>query len=106
HGVSPEAKQTAVNIDKQTSPTKLGPGPTIGSRLVHGDSVKGESVKEFAQAVEAGRQAAAEALDSMLIQREYHDAVKHYFGRLEARTRATTPAEPAAPAPSSEPAPK
>lgn len=94
-GASPEAQETAFNIEKKTSPVKLGQGPIVGSRLVEGDAIKGESVAEFAQAVEASTQAASDAIDDMLIQREYHDAVKHYFGRLEAKSKAAGEQTPA-----------
>ena len=43
----------------------------------------------------------AEAIEDNVIPREYHDAVKHYFGRLKAKAqaeeiKASKPAAPAA----------
>jgi hypothetical protein len=82
-----------VNIEKVKSPTKQGEGPIIGTRLVQGDQVRGESVAEFASVVESSRKVAAESLDTMIVPRELHPAVKTYFGRLEARAKAQRPAE-------------
>jgi len=58
-------------------------GPIIGSTMVYGAQVKGEATAEFGQAVGASSIQAAEAIESMRVPREYHDAVRHYFGRLE-----------------------
>ncbi len=79
-------------------------GPVIGTRVVTGPQVRGESVAEFAAAVEAGEQEAMEGMDQNQIPREMQDAVKHYFGTLGAKAKATPvvdpePKAPAAPAP-------
>lgn len=103
-GPSPEAEETDIAIEKRSSPMKLGQGPIIGSRLVQGDAIRGEAVTEFSEAVQASSQAASEALETMQIQREYHPAVKHYFGRLEAKTRAAQGGAPAAEPAPAEPA--
>ncbi len=58
-------------------------GPIIGSTMVYGAQVKGEATAEFGQAVGASSVQAAEAIESMRVPREYHDAVRAYFGRLE-----------------------
>lgn len=58
-------------------------GPIIGSTLVYGAQVRGEATAEFGAAASASAVEAAEAIDSMRVPREYHDAVRHYFGRLE-----------------------
>jgi hypothetical protein len=85
---------------KEKAKVKTGQGPIIGTRLVYGEQVKGESVAEFTQAVEAGQQEAAEEIEGQAIPREYHDAVKHYFGRLADKVKAGS----AAPAPTTPPA--
>lgn len=95
---------------KEKANVKTGQGPIIGTRLVYGEQVKGESVAEFTQAVEAGQQEAAEAMDDQQIPREYHDAVKHYFGRLADKVKAgsaapTTPTTPPAGGAKAAPAP-
>lgn len=103
-GGSPRGNEqdTGVNIAKTMAPSKLGQGPIIGSRYVNGDTIKGESVKEFEAAVEAGSKSATEAIDTQQVPRELQDTVKHYFGRLKARVEPTggPPATeaPAAPA--------
>jgi hypothetical protein len=68
-------------------------GAPIATRMVEGAQVRGESVQAFRDAVTSGSQAAADAIESQRIPREYHDAVKHYFGRLEAKAKAERAAE-------------
>ncbi len=107
NGPSTDAVDSDVTIDKVKSPTKLGNGPIIGSRLVYGDQVRGESVAEITAAVEAAGRAATEAVETMQVPREFQGAVQSYFGNLPARIKATrglTDAPAPAPAPS-EPAP-
>lgn len=88
------------NVDTDTTkvkaPTKTNPGPIIGSTLVEGEQVRGESHAQFTELVVAGEQAAAEAIESKTTPREYHDALKHYFGRLKAKADAETATEPVA----------
>lgn len=78
-------------------------GPIVSSTLVKGAQVKGESRAEFAEAAAKASAAAAEAIETNQAPREYHDAIKRYFGRLEAKAKGQP--VPADPAPSSEPAP-
>jgi hypothetical protein len=99
HGnhASPKAEATDYKTEKTKINGKTGAGPIIGSRLVYGEQVKGESVEEFKAGVEAGQQEMAEAIDGQDIPREYQDAVKHYFGNLAKKVTAeggkpTTPA--------------
>lgn len=60
-----------------------GDGPIVSSRLVEGDSIRGESKAEFARVVASADQGATEAIENNTIPREYHDAIKSYFGRLK-----------------------
>lgn len=78
-------------------------GPIVSSTLVKGAQVRGESRAEFAEAAAKASAAAAEAIETNQAPREYHDAIKRYFGRLEAKAKGQP--VPADPAPSSEPAP-
>ncbi|MFN0011937.1 MAG: hypothetical protein ACKVS8_09870 [Phycisphaerales bacterium] len=91
--------------EKRKVRSSLGQGPTIGTTLIEGESIKGESSAKFQSTVEAASQQANEAMETNAIPREYHEAIKHYFGRLQAKTKAQpgTPAEPAAPAPAKKP---
>lgn len=101
YGGEQTPEEAATNSAKAKANVKQQNGPIIGSRLVYGDTVKGEAVAEFAQAVEAAAKEAADEVNGKTIPREYHDAVKRYFGRLEARTKANAgqplPAAPPAP---------
>jgi hypothetical protein len=86
-GTSPQGADAPVTTEKAMAQSKVGNGPIIGSKYVYGEQVRGESTAEFQQAVESGRKAASEALETMQVRRELHDSVKHYFGRLEARAK-------------------
>jgi len=88
-GTRPKSDVDApVNIEKVKSPTKKGDGPIIGSRLVYGDQVRGESVAEFSQVIEASAKAASESIEGTHVTRELQGTIKHYFGRLEAKAKA------------------
>lgn len=91
-------EETGVNVTKRMTPTKQKDGPIIGQTMVQGDQVRGESVLAFQEAVESSAKAATEAIDAMTVPRELHPAVKHYFGRLEAKAKARSVEAPAAPA--------
>ncbi|MCC6660471.1 MAG: hypothetical protein IT437_06250 [Phycisphaerales bacterium] len=83
------AEEAPTTTEKAMAKTKMQAGPIVGSRLVYGDQVKGESVAEFSEAVEAASTMAAESVETMRVPREYQDAVKTYFGRLRAKVKAT-----------------
>jgi len=86
-GASPQAQAADFEYKKEKAQVQTQGGPIIGSRLVYGEAVKGEATSEFSTVVEASSREAAEAMDSMQIPREYHDAVKHYFGRLQEKVK-------------------
>lgn len=88
NGEGPPEEATDYVIEKKKADVKTGAGPIIGTKLVQGAQVRGESVAEFAAVAEASSQAASEALETMQVQREYHDAVKHYFGTLKEKVTA------------------
>jgi hypothetical protein len=89
NGDGPEENPADFEFDKKKAKSPLGEGPMIGSRLVYGDQVKGESKAQFTQAVEAGEKAMAEGLENQRIPREMENAVKKYFGNL--KNKAATP---------------
>ncbi|MDX2131998.1 MAG: hypothetical protein SFY69_08100 [Planctomycetota bacterium] len=95
NGASPESSPIDYTTEKVKANTQTTAGPIIGSRLVYGAQVKGESVAEFERVVESSASEAAEALDSQSVPREYHDAVKTYFGRLQERVKKDTGTRPA-----------
>ncbi len=96
---SPEAQEAPFTLEARRSPVHTRGGPVIGSRFVYGEQVVGEARAGFTEAVEQSGKAAAEALETRRVPREYHDAVKRYFGRLERTARG----EETTPAPSSDP---
>lgn len=87
NGASPESSLVDYTTEKVKANVKNTGGPIIGSRLVYGEQVRGESVAEFSDVVESSRAEAAEALEGQTIPREYHDAVKTYFGRLQEKVK-------------------
>ncbi len=102
NGNGPEAEAADFMTESIKARVNNQGGPIIGSRLVFGDSIRGESVQEFAGAVaKAAESATTEALEEQLVPREYHESVKAYFGRLErqAQLNAGKPAVEPAPKP-------
>jgi hypothetical protein len=87
-GTSPQGADAPVTTEKTVAQSKQGNGPIIGSKLVYGDQVKGQSQAEFQAAVESSAKAATEAVEGMQVRRELQDSVKHYFGRLQERAKA------------------
>lgn len=83
----PEGEPGDYMLEKKKANTQTTAGPIIGTRLVNGPQVKGESVAEFAQGVAQGAQETAESIEGQEIPREMQDAVKHYFGRLDAKVK-------------------
>lgn len=81
-----DSMATDFRTEKRKADVATGKGPIISSRLVYGEQVKGESLAQFSDAVESGEKAATDAIESKQIPREYHDAVKHYFGTLGKKT--------------------
>jgi len=78
------AEESPFTLETKKTPTETtGQGPIIGSRFVHEMQVRGESSAEFSEAVEAGAQGAAEAIETMQVPREFQDPVKNYFGRMK-----------------------
>lgn len=99
----PGVSQGGVGVGEQHAPFSLEKrkeraanvgGATIGTRLVYGEQVRGESTAGFEQAVEAGAQAAADAIDNQLFDRSLHDPIKRYFGRLQEQAKKPRDAEP------------
>lgn len=88
NGGGPEEEQIDFSIEKKKANVQTGQGAIIGTKLVQGSQIRGESVAEFSAVMESSTQAASEALETMQVQREYHDAVKHYFGTLKEKVKA------------------
>lgn len=84
-------------------------GPIIGSEVVEdGEQIRGEARQAFEGAVASGQKKASEAIENKQVPREYQDAVKNYFGRLEKKAKpANSSADPASAsdAPKEEPKP-
>ncbi|MEX2218077.1 MAG: hypothetical protein WD749_04890 [Phycisphaerales bacterium] len=93
NGMSPDEIDSPVTIEKKKAASKQTAGPIIGTRLVYGDQVKGESRAEFAAAVASSTQAATDAIEGMVVPRELHNSVKSYFGSLENKGKGAEPAK-------------
>lgn len=102
-GPSIHDEEADFGTNREKARVKNKGGPIIGSRMVYGEQIRGESVAEFAAVVEAGAESAAEALETLHIPRELHGPVKEYFGRQskraaeaqETKTKDAPPAEEA-----------
>jgi hypothetical protein len=77
-----DSGQTATKQTKVTN--KPGQGPVVASWYFKGAQVRGEARRDFARVIQAGRDSAAEAISENEIPRKYEEAVKNYFGKLEA----------------------
>ncbi|HYF15838.1 MAG TPA: hypothetical protein VD971_12285 [Phycisphaerales bacterium] len=93
NGDGPEAEPADFELAKKKVDIKTEKGPIIGSRLVYGDQVKGESIAEFSAAVAEGERTLAEGIDSVRLPRDLEGPVKNYFGNL--KKKAADGAKPA-----------
>ncbi len=82
------------NWTKRNFKSQTGQGPIIGSTVIQGEQIKGESVATFEAAVNTGEATFAEAIENNTIPREYHDVIKAYFGRLAKKTEGKQGAAP------------
>src|SRR5690606_39088849 len=78
----PEAK-AAFDTKSEKFNSKKGNGPTIGSSLVDGEQVRGESRAQLEAALEQAAAAADEAIEGNKVPREYQEAVKNLYGKLK-----------------------
>ena len=67
---------------KRKSRSPMGNGPMIGSMMIQGEQVKGESKAQFKEVVEAANKQAADQVTNNVIPREYQEIVKGYFSDL------------------------
>lgn len=83
------------NTDKRKlADSKSDTNIMLGSEYVQDGQIRGESRAEFAEAVRAASVSASEEIDNNQIPREFHEAIKKYFGALE---ESATPAAQDAP---------
>jgi len=59
-------------------------GPIIASWYVKDKQVAGQAKRNLSEVIQAGRDTAAEAISENEIPRRYEDAIKSYFGNIEA----------------------
>lgn len=85
HDTGDETQQIEVDRHAQRTPTQLGQGPIIAERLVYGNLVRGESVAQFSQAVQAASTGVAEAIEDNVVPIEWQESLQAYFGRLQKR---------------------
>jgi len=86
-GGRPGEARAEFELDKKNFIGAKGDGPIVSSRLVEGESIRGESKADFARAVAKGDQGSTEAIENNTVPREYHDAIKTYFGRLKGKVQ-------------------
>lgn len=83
NGAGPDALPEDYILKREKAKVQNQGGPIIGSTVVYGSQVRGESAAVFSTAAKAATSAASEAIETMQVPREYHDAVRAYFGSLE-----------------------
>lgn len=108
-GPAPDPLTTPYSLNTDRAKTNFDPEtPIIGETLVRGTQVRGEASQELREAVHASSEAAAEAIETKAIPREYHDAIKHYFGNLEKESEGTSESSAGddKPEPASDPSPE
>ncbi len=106
-GGSAQSEKSSFDTETRKSIGKMGEGPIVSRRLVEGDSIRGESRAEIVRAIEQAEQNATEAIENNTIPREYHEAIKNYFGTLKSGgkpAKDAKDAKPAAPAKPAQPA--
>lgn len=94
-GDGEQSAEADFNLNSEKAQSKDHGGPIVGSVMVEGEQVKGEAAQQFAEAVATSSQQAADAIETMQIPREYHELIKKYYGRLEAKAGDKAGAEPA-----------
>ena len=82
-GGSMQDRATDFVLKNERANVNTGEGPIIASTLVFGSQLRGESRATFSAATAQARAQSAEAIESMRVPREFHEAVQSYFGRLE-----------------------
>ena len=95
-------KQDVERFAKKTAKSALGEGPMIGTMLVQGEQIKGESRQQFREMAAAAEQQATESINNNQIPRELQKLVKDYFSTMKSGSGGEKPAAPAAPAPAGE----
>jgi hypothetical protein len=80
--------------EKKKPKVALGEGPMIGTMLVQGEQIKGESKQAFVDMAAAAQQQATEAMANNQVPREYQEVVKKYFSTVVNKSK-----DGAAPAP-------
>jgi len=83
YGARPGDKEGTTSTAKTRVETTSKPGPVVASWYVKDEQVKGEPLRDFTEVVQAGRDAAAEAISENRIPRKYEESIKEYFGDME-----------------------
>lgn len=97
-----DSEMAAFQLQREKSIGKNQGGPIVGSTLIEAGQIKGESVQQFSEAVQAGAAEASQAIEELTVPREYQEAVKGYFEELNGTVNEAAPAEDAPP-PSDDP---
>jgi len=92
-GLVPDGPESPFKSTREQSDTKRSGGPIIGERLVYGDQIRGESRQAYREAVSMGQDAAAEAISSNIVEREYHEPLRRYFDGLLGRVESDSSSE-------------
>ena len=104
NGMGLGESQADFNLNrKKDNKNQNGNGPIVASRFVEGEAVLNDSAAEFEAAVSVAQGEVSEEINTNVIPRDRHEAVKNYFGRL--KRKADDAARKKAPSGSGEAAP-
>jgi len=92
-GGNPGEQQDIERFKKAKVRTALGNGPMIGTMLVQGEQIKGESKQAFADLATVAAQQATESINNNQIPRELQGVVKNYFSTVVKKSGAAQPAD-------------
>ena len=75
---------------KTISKSQTREGPVVASWYFQGEQIKGQATKTYSQVIQDAGASASEAINDNTIPRKYDNAIKAYFGQMEAQKPAGT----------------
>jgi hypothetical protein len=83
YGVGPEEQRAPFDLESTKANTHRSGGPVIGTKLVEGESIRGESTQEMVAVAVTSSQRATEAIERREVPLEFAESVRKYFGSVE-----------------------
>lgn len=83
YGLGPEEERAPFDLESTKANTHRSGGPVIGTKLVQGEAIRGESTQEMLAVAVTSSQRATEAIERREVPLEFEDSVRKYFGSVE-----------------------